>query len=170
MRHFEEDMLAVGFCITEAFSRLASEDRPMSFTPTADQLAILRAVAMGADEKELRAGKYLYGSYTTLERSICSLFRTRTVAQAAVVAARIGLLTNSPLTKADIMVGSDRLPTNGVVTTPNAASVRRLIKMRNIVPGEETRGGPHYAAKDDRPSARSGPASGEDRYLVTPTG
>ena len=116
--HVEQDLLTVGFCITEAFSRLASEDRPTVFALTDDQMAILRAVAMGAGEEELRAATYLYGSYTTLERSICSLFRTKTVAQAAVVAARVGLLTNSPLTKADIMVGSSRVPPNRVVTTP----------------------------------------------------
>ena len=136
IRHFEQDLLTLGFCITEAFSRLASDDRPTAFTPTDDQMAILRAVAMGADEADLRAGDYLYGSYATLERSICSLFRTQTVAQAAVVAARVGLLTNAPLTKADILVGSSRVPTNRVVTPPNAASVRRLIRMRNVIPGE----------------------------------
>ena len=53
------------------------------------------------------------------------------------VAARVGLLTNSPLTKADIMVGSSQVPANRMVTTPNSASVRRLIRMRNIVPGED---------------------------------
>ena len=148
LRHVEQDLLTVGFCITEAFSRLASDNRPNVFTPTDDQMAILRAVAMGAGEADLRAGKYLYGSYSTLERSICSLFRTKTVAQAAVVAARIGLLTNSPLTKADIMVGSTRVPTNRVVTTPNAASVRRLIRMRNIMPGEE--GGYASRSSSDR--------------------
>ncbi len=135
--HVEQDLLTVGFCITEAFSRLASDDRPTVFTPTEDQLAILRAVAIGAAEGDLRAGKYMYGSYSTLERSICSLFRTKTVAQAAVVAARVGLLTNSPLTKADIMVGSSRVPTNRVVMTPNAASVRRLVRMRNVMPCED---------------------------------
>jgi Autoinducer binding domain len=136
IRHVEQDLLTVGFCITEAFSRLASEDRPAVFTPTDDQLAILRAVAMGADEEELRAGKYLYGSFVTLERSICSLFRTRTIAQAAVVAARVGLLTNSPFTKADILVGSARVPNGRVVANPNGASMRRLFRMRNVAPGE----------------------------------
>jgi hypothetical protein len=134
IRHFEEDLLAIGFCITEAFSRLASDDRPSVFTPTDDQMEVLRAVAMGADVEELKARDYLYGSYTTLERSICSLFRTRTVAQAAVVAARVGLLTNAPLTKADILVGSTRVPTNRVDTNASAASVRRLIRMRSVVP------------------------------------
>ncbi len=134
IHHIEQDLLTVGFCITEAFSRLASDDRPSVFTPTDDQLAILRAVAMGAGEEDLRAGKYLYGSFVTLERSICNLFRTKTIAQAAVVAARVGLLTNSPITKADIMVGSVRMPANRVTANPNAASMRRLFRMRNVGP------------------------------------
>ena len=86
---------------------------------------------MGAGAEELREATYLYGSYTTLERSICAIFRTGTITQAAILAARVGLLTNAPLTKADIMIGSSRVAPNRVVTTRNAASMRRLIKMRN---------------------------------------
>ena len=136
IRHVEQDLMTVGFCITEAFSRLASEDRPTDFALTDDQMVILRAVAMGLGEEEMRSQTYLYGSYATLERSICSLFRTRTVAQAAIVAARVGLLTNAPLTKADILIGSSQMPVNRMVSTPNATSMRRLIRMRNVMPGE----------------------------------
>jgi hypothetical protein len=136
IRHFESDLITVGFSLTEAFSRLASDDRPADFTPTDDQLSILRAVAMGADEAELRSRNYLYGSYITLERSICALFRTKTVAQAAVVAARVGLLTNSPITKADILVGSKRPPACRVDAHSSATAVRRMIRMRNVAPLE----------------------------------
>ena len=135
IHHVEQDLLTVGFCITEAFARLASEDRPTEFALTDDQMAILRSVAMGAGEEELRAATYLYGSYATLERSICTMFRTQTITQATILAARVGLLTNAPLTKSDILIGSSRVP-NRVVTTPNATSMRRLIKMRNVAPGE----------------------------------
>ena len=62
------------------------------------------------------------------------MFRTRTITQAAIIAARVGLLTNAPLTKADILVGASGLVTDRVVATPNAASMRRLIKMRNVAP------------------------------------
>ena len=68
------------------------------------------------------------------------MFRTRTITQAAILAARVGLLTNAPLTKADILVGSSRAPTNRVVTSPNAASMRRLIKMRNVALNENDLG------------------------------
>ena len=64
------------------------------------------------------------------------MFRTQTITQATILAARVGLLTNAPLTKSDILVGSSRVPPNRVVTTPNATSMRRLIKMRNVAPGE----------------------------------
>jgi hypothetical protein len=135
IRHFEQDLLTVGFCIAEAFSRLASEDRPTEFALTDDQMAVLRSVAMGAGEEELRGASYLYGSYSTLERSICAMFRTRTITQAAILAARVGLLTNAPLTKADIMVGSSRVAPDPVAA-PNGASVRRLIGTRNVMPVE----------------------------------
>jgi hypothetical protein len=132
--HYEADLLSVGFSLTEAFSRLASDERPTDFTPTDDQLSILRAVAMGASETDLRGRTYLYGSYVTLERSICNLFRTKTVAQAAVVAAQVGLLTNSPITKADILVGSRRPPEFRVDAQTSASAVRRMIRMRNVGP------------------------------------
>ena len=93
----------------------------------------------GGDGRRRRGAapaSYLYGSYSTLERSICTIFRTRTITQAAILAARVGLLTNAPLTKADILVGSSRAPTSRVVTSPNAASMRRLIKMRNVALNE----------------------------------
>jgi hypothetical protein len=134
IRHFESDLLTIGFCITEAFSQLASDERPADFTPTDDQLSILRAVAMGIDEDELRARNYLYGSYITLERSICALFHTRTIAQAAIVATRVGLLTNSPFSKADILVGSKRAPAFQVESNHSAAAIRRLIRLRNAGP------------------------------------
>jgi hypothetical protein len=140
IHHVEQDLLTVGFSITEAFSRLASEDRPTEFSLTDDQMGILRAVAMGAGIQELAEASYLYGSYSTLERSICTMFRTRTITQAAIIAARVGLLTNAPLTKADILVGASTPAPNRVVATPNATSMRRLIKLRNVAPGDAPAG------------------------------
>jgi hypothetical protein len=99
----ESDLFCLGIFLTEVFSRLASDHRPTAFNPTDDQFAILRAVATGVDEAELEHRTYQYGSYKTLKRSICELFHTKTVAQAAVLAARIGLLADAPLTKADIL-------------------------------------------------------------------
>jgi Autoinducer binding domain len=142
--HFERyasDLFSLGIFLADAFCRLASDDRPDSFNPTDDQLAILRAIAMGAAESELRERSHQYGSYATLERSICALFRTRTVAQAAVMAARIGLLADAPLTKADVLAASDKTATGRVVVTPpNGASLRRLARLRTPTPESSTEG------------------------------
>jgi hypothetical protein len=113
----ESDIFNLGIFLSETFCRLASEDRPPSFNPTDDQLLILRAIAMGADEAELSARSYQYGSWNTLERSICALFRSRTVAQAAVLAARIGILANAPLTRADVLTASAAPHNGGVAST-----------------------------------------------------
>ncbi len=128
---YESDFLSLGIFLVDAFCRLAWDDRPDTFNPSDDQLLILRAIAMGSSEDDLRARTYQYGSFATLERSICALFRTRTIAQAAVLAARIGLLADAPLTKADVLAASDKVATGGiVVTSPNGASLRQLARIR----------------------------------------
>ena len=77
VERLESDLFSLGIFLVDAFCRLACDDRPASFNPSDDQLSILRAIAMGADEADLRSRSYQYGSYVTLERSICSLFRTQ---------------------------------------------------------------------------------------------
>ena len=133
---FASDLFSLGIFLADALCRLASDDRPSSFRPTDDQLTILRAIAMGADEAELRSRSYQYGSYVTLERSICTLFCTRTVAQAAVLAARIGLLADAPLTSTDILATSSRTEGLPGVLPMVAVSARRLARMRGAVAPE----------------------------------
>jgi hypothetical protein len=126
IERFANDLFSLGIFLADAFCRLACDDRPASFNPTDDQLTILRAIAMGVDEADLRQRNYQYGSYVTLERSICMLFRTRTVAQAAVLAARIGLLADAPLTRADILAASAK---TGPAAVPSASvPLRRLAR------------------------------------------
>lgn len=134
VERYEGDLHSLGVFFVDAFCRTASEDRPTTFNPTDDQLSILRAIAMGASEAELRARSYQYGSYTTLERSICTLFRTKTVAQAAVLAGRVGILVDAPLTKSDILAASGKTATGRVMVSPNGASLRRLVRLRNAAP------------------------------------
>jgi hypothetical protein len=136
IHYVEHELNTVAFCLSEAFSRLASEDRPTEFSVTDDQLMVLRRVAMGSGEEDLRNATYQFGSYATLERSICSLFRTRNIAQAAIIAARVGLLTNTPLTKADILVGSNRMAPGRSDVASNAA-LRRLARMRKVLTEEK---------------------------------
>jgi hypothetical protein len=139
---FENDIFSLSIFLADAFGRLASVDRPASFDPTDDQLAVLRAIAMGVDEAELRSRSYQHGSYTTLERSICTLFRTRTVAQAAVLAARIGLLADAPLARADILAASTMGGLPGI-GSDGALPMRRLARLRSVAipeaPGQDFR-------------------------------
>lgn len=138
LSYHESDLFNLGVFTAEAFCNLASERRPASFEPTDDQLLVLQAISIGIEEAELENRDYQYGSFATLKRSICLLFRTKTLAQAAVLAAKIGLLENAPLTKADILAASDRPQSDCVVVPPNAVSLRRLVRARTIqqMPGE----------------------------------
>lgn len=123
------DELAIYFA--DAFSRLASTSRPKSFAPSDDQLRVLYGIAAGEAESDLRGLKFDAGDYDALERSICALFQTRTVAQAAVLAAKIGLLDRPPLTKADVLIASDRSFEPHVATATAQLSARRLARMRS---------------------------------------
>ncbi len=135
---YEDDLFNLGIYLADSFCRLASDDRPDTFNPTDDQLNILRALALGTTEDELRGRSYQYGSYTTLERSICGLFRTKTVVQAAILATRIGLLADAPLTKADILAAHDETAVGRLIMQPTGAPLRRLARLR--APAPETGG------------------------------
>ena len=51
------------------------------------------------------------------------------------MAARIGLLADAPLTKADVLAASDTTATGKVVaTSPTGASLRRLARLRAPTP------------------------------------
>ncbi len=121
---YEDDLFKLGIYLADSFCRLASDDRPDTFNPTDDQLHILRALALGVPEDDLRQRRYQYGSYAALERSICALCRTKTVVQAAILATRIGLLADAPLTKADILAA------------PDVSAVGRLIVARSAPPSD----------------------------------
>lgn len=126
---YESDLYNLGCLLIDAFCRLASDRRPASFTPTDDQVMVLRKIAMGADEEELEALHFQYGSYRTMEASICRLFETRTVFQAAVLAAKIGLLDCTPLMKGDVF-GAGGRPESSPTVAPNIASLRRIVRKR----------------------------------------
>jgi Autoinducer binding domain len=133
IERFESDLFSLGIFLADAFCRLASEDRPAGFNPTDDQISILRAIASGAHEAELRSRNYQQGSYATLERSICALFRTRTVAQAAVLAARIGVLADAPLARADILAVSVAGDASPAAAAAGTLPKRRLARMRTAI-------------------------------------
>lgn len=124
----------MGFSLTEAFSRLASDERPTDFTPTDDQLSILRAVAMGASEAELRGRTYLYGSYVTLEKVDLQPVPHQDGGAGCGRGGAGRALTNSPITKADILVGLRRPPEFRVDAQTSASAVRRMIRMQRVGP------------------------------------
>ena len=134
---YEDDLFNLGIYLADSFCRLASDDRPDTFSPTDDQLRILRALALGVTEDDLRQRSYQYGSYATLERSICALFRTKTVVQAAILATRIGLLADAPLTKADILAAPDVTAVGRLIVAPTGAPLRRLARLRTPAPEPE---------------------------------
>lgn len=130
------DLFGLGIFLADAFCRLASKSLPSTFNPTDDQVMVLRAIADGVEEEELERRNYLFGSYKTLKRSICTLFQTNTIAQAAVLAARIGLFDNAPLTKADILAASEKSMTAALADAQRPA--RKLVRLRSVPPTSES--------------------------------
>lgn len=124
------DLFGLGIFLADAFCRLASKSLPKIFNPTDDQIMVLRAIAEGVEEEDLEKRNYLFGSYKTVKRSIITLFQTNTVAQAAVLAARIGLFDNAPLTKADILAASEKSMTTAPADAQSPA--RKLVRLRSV--------------------------------------
>ncbi|WP_290737532.1 autoinducer binding domain-containing protein [Amaricoccus sp.] len=131
---YEDDLSNLGMYLADSFCRLASAERPDTFNPTDDQLGILRALALGVTEEKLSQRSYQSGSYAVLEHSICTLFRTRTVVQAAILATRIGLLADAPLTKSDILAAPDVTAVGRLIVAPTGAPLRRLARLRTPCP------------------------------------
>lgn len=129
-RHLS-DLDEIAICFADAFSRLASTNRPVTFAPSDDQLRVLYGIATGRTETDLRVETFERGDYDAVDRSICDLFQTSTVAQAAVLAARIGLLDRPPLSKADVLIASDSKIAPHVPAATVPQSARRLARMRS---------------------------------------
>lgn len=132
-RHLS-DLHELAICFADTFSRLASTNRPKTFAPSEDQLRVLYAIAAGRTEADLGSLSFEQGDYAALAQSICALFQTSTVAQAAILATKIGLLDRAPLTKADVIVASDRSPVPQIAAAAANVthSARRLARMRSL--------------------------------------
>ena len=72
---------------------------------TDDQFKVLRALAAGKTAAEIETFHFTYGSFSTIEKSILMNLRARTLAQAAVIAVKHGLLEDLPYYEEDIFVG-----------------------------------------------------------------
>lgn len=127
----EQDFLTLAGYFGDAFWRLAAESRSTDFSPNRDHLMVLRAIAMGASEDDLRALTFEHGSLDTVEASLKSVFQTKTMAQAAVIAARLGLLDLDATRETDVLTvdaGESEAP---IVTTTAVAYLQRWARHNN---------------------------------------
>lgn len=147
MQRYESDIYSLAIYLSDAFCTLASESRPSSFSVTDDQMMVLRAIGMGAEEKDLENLHYQFGSFSTVKKSICFIFRTKTLAQAAVIAARVGLLTEAPLTSADILTASGQQKAEKGEDFDLSAPLRRLARLRHPSVESEVANAAHPIAK-----------------------
>lgn len=102
-------ILARRFCAV--FVNVATGGRQSIGELPPDFRRLLRAAATGATQDEIDAMEFSYGSAKTLEKSICSMFRTRTLTEAVVLAARIGWLESTPLERSEVFGLSTRKQT-----------------------------------------------------------
>lgn len=93
--------------MVEVFSELACDSTEAEFNPTDDQLKVLRAIASGRLMTEIEAFPFIYGSFQTVEKSILMSFGAKTLAQAAALAVRRGILENLPYFEEDIYPARD---------------------------------------------------------------
>lgn len=105
----ESDLAHVAHFVSRSFASAAARGRPSTANLTPDHLRLLRAASAGADDRELAKIPFAFGSAKTVEKSICELFRTKTLLEAAVLAARLGLLDETPLFRNEVFTnGRDR--------------------------------------------------------------
>lgn len=97
------DLMGLATEFSSAFVDISTGGRQKIDELAPDMLRYLRAAATGAAPEELAEMQFAYGSAKTLEKSICLMFRTRTVTEAVVLAARIGWLGSTPLEKSEIV-------------------------------------------------------------------
>lgn len=97
------DLAVLASTMSKAFVDIATGGRQKIDELAPDMLRYLRAAATGAAPEQLERMQFAYGSAKTLEKSICAMFRTRTVTEAVVIAARIGWLGSTPLDKSEIV-------------------------------------------------------------------
>lgn len=127
----EQDFLTLAGYFGDAFWRLAAQSRPNDFSPNRDHLMVLRAIAMGAGEEDLRALPFEHGCLETVEASLCSVFQTKTTAQAAVIAARLDLLDLDAARETDVLTVSAKKEEPAVVTTTAAAYLQRWARQNS---------------------------------------
>jgi hypothetical protein len=123
---FAEDIVVLSEIAAEAFVRISVGDTDDFWEPTPDQLRLLRAIAVGATETEMKTIEFSYGSFTTIEQSVLQNFNARTLAEATVRAARMGFLNSTPLMRNEIYAPAD----DPAVAKKDNSKIRQM-KRRN---------------------------------------
>jgi hypothetical protein len=103
LRH---DLFVLVGQFAEAFHRVAVACPGTQPILTDEQVSLLRAVASGEEERAILIRLAAVGDPVRIQRTVIQAFGARTLAQAAVIAARCGLLSDGPLMLAEI----DRVP------------------------------------------------------------
>lgn len=105
------DFVDIAGLLVEVFSDVGCQKNGVvSEALTDDQFKVLRAVATGRTMAEIDAFHFTYGSFATIEKSILMNLGARTLAQAAAIAAKRGLLEDLPYYEEDIYVGEASSP------------------------------------------------------------
>ncbi len=110
--------------IIDVFTELSSLAHAQTFNLTNDQIRVLYDIAHGTSESDLEMRKYLFGSYSNVKKSILKICRTKTLAQAAVLAAKRGFLEDIPYALKDIL---------GVASRGNPAILNGNPPILNVV-------------------------------------
>lgn len=100
------DFTTISAYMSDAFIAAAGVGDFDIARPSDDQLRVLRGIAEGMSWEELKAMEMCYGSFHTVSKSICKLFRSATLMQAAVQAARLGLIDSARLSENNIFSSS----------------------------------------------------------------
>lgn len=109
------DFTDIAGLLIEVFSDVTRQTNGIvTDTLSDDQLKVLRAVASGRTMTEISSYHFTYGSLATIERSILMNMGARTLAQAAAMATKRGLLEDLPYYEEDIYIDEAQPPFNKV--------------------------------------------------------
>lgn len=125
-----QDFEVLSFYLSEAFVAVAGTGAVENTRPTDDQLRVLRGIAEGMSWEELERMEMRYGSFKTVSKSLRTMFHATTLMQAAVQAARIGLIDTAPFNTNNVLSSVSQQSVASIARSDNVASLRRYAKQR----------------------------------------
>ncbi|MEM1149367.1 MAG: autoinducer binding domain-containing protein [Pseudomonadota bacterium] len=124
------DITVLASYLSEAFVRLLSNAERSRIQLSNDQILVLRGIAEGMTWEEVSEIADKFGSFQEVARSICEAFDTNTIVQAAIYAARLGLLDVPPLTIRNVFTATSRGTDGELFQADNIASLRRWARVK----------------------------------------